>query len=72
MRVNPPNPLNPKKSVPNHLTRTARLYYHKKCTHTWSQIDGSGQLIKPTLGERNKDQYVDGNRGQNQSHRIHR
>ena len=52
MRVKPPNPLNPKNSLANHLTRTARLYYHKKCTHTWSQIDGSGQLIKPTLGER--------------------
>ena len=49
MRVKPPNPLNPKKSVPNHLTRTARLYYHKKCTHTWSQIDGSGQLSSQHL-----------------------
>ena len=36
----------------NPLTRTARLYYHGKCTHIWSQIDGSGQLIKSKLDER--------------------
>ena len=46
MRVKPPNP---KKSVPNRLTRTAQLYYHQKCTHTWSQIDGSGQLSSQHL-----------------------
>ena len=38
--------------APNPLTRTARLYYHGKCTHIWSQIDGSGQLIKSKLDER--------------------
>ena len=55
MRVTPPNPLNLKKSVPNRLTRTARLYYHQRCTHIWSQIDGSGQLSSRGLarGSRN-------------------
>ena len=54
------------------LTRTTRLYYHQRCTHFWSQIDGSGQLIKSRLGERKQDQYVEGINGQIQSHRCHR
>ena len=33
----------------NPLTRTARLYYHQRCTHIWSQIDGSGQLSSRDL-----------------------
>ena len=53
--MTPPNPLTSQKSVPNPLTRTARLYYHQKCTHTWSRIDGSGQLSSRGLarGSRN-------------------
>ena len=34
------------------LDITSHLYYHGKCTHIWSQIDGSGQLIKSKLDER--------------------
>ena len=26
-----------------------QLYYHQRCTHTWSQIDGSGQLSSRDL-----------------------
>ena len=39
----------------NPLTRSARLYYHQKCTHIWSRIDGSGQLSSRGLarGSRN-------------------
>ena len=33
----------------NPLTRTAQLYYHQRCTHIWSQIDGSGQLLSQHL-----------------------
>ena len=35
-----------------HLTVPHICTTIRGCTHIWSQIDGSGQLIKPTLGER--------------------
>ena len=54
MRVKPPNPLNPKNSVPNRLTRTAQLYYHQKCTHTLVPDRRIRATIKPTLGERTR------------------
>ena len=31
------------------LDSASHLYYHQKCTHTWSQIDGSGQLSSRDL-----------------------
>ncbi len=62
MRVKPPNPKNPSSdnshlTVP-HICTTIRDVYllvpDRRIRAT----------IKPTLGERNKDQYVDGNHGQ--------
>ena len=51
----PQSPQSQKIAFENPLTRTAQLYYHQKCTHTWSRIDGSGQLSSRGLarGSRN-------------------